>query len=239
MGWMKWAGAALNPSMALGALTSFGGDIAGYFGAEADRRSVEASNASNRASSEAQARANIEMQYEFAKNGIRWRAEDAAAAGLHPMAALGASGAQASPVYSAFNDQPVSKGDSWRALSSMGQNIQRAVMATQTQAERTQEALRSVNMQKQNDLLDVQIGLAKQDLARFGQTPPMPVTGQWMLDRQGGKTWVPSDDYSRAASSMPFSALEWWFKNKFIPKGELYKPIPKARSGRRGMMFLD
>ena len=38
---------------------------------------------------------NEALQREFAQNGIRWRAADARAAGLHPLAALGSSGASA------------------------------------------------------------------------------------------------------------------------------------------------
>lgn len=39
-----------------------------------------------------------EQQREFAQHGIRWRVEDAKAAGLHPLAAIGAAGASYSPV---------------------------------------------------------------------------------------------------------------------------------------------
>jgi hypothetical protein len=39
------------------------------------------------------------MQYEFAKNAIQWKAEDARKAGLHPLAALGAQTISAQPVH--------------------------------------------------------------------------------------------------------------------------------------------
>lgn len=40
---------------------------------------------------------NIKAQREFAQNSISWKVEDAKRAGVHPLAALGASGYQASP----------------------------------------------------------------------------------------------------------------------------------------------
>ena len=41
---------------------------------------------------------NYDMQKEFAQMGIQWRVADAKAAGLHPLAALGAAPAHASPM---------------------------------------------------------------------------------------------------------------------------------------------
>lgn len=40
---------------------------------------------------------NIKFQREFAQNGLSWKVEDARRAGVHPLAALGASGYQAAP----------------------------------------------------------------------------------------------------------------------------------------------
>ena len=42
-------------------------------------------------------------QYRFAREGIRWRVEDAKAAGIHPVYALGASGPSYSPVSANFH----------------------------------------------------------------------------------------------------------------------------------------
>lgn len=41
---------------------------------------------------------NANLQREFAQNSIQWKVQDAIKAGLHPLAALGASGYSASPV---------------------------------------------------------------------------------------------------------------------------------------------
>lgn len=42
---------------------------------------------------------NADLQREFAQNSIQWRVQDAQKAGIHPLAALGAGGYQASPSY--------------------------------------------------------------------------------------------------------------------------------------------
>lgn len=64
---------------------------------------------------------NLRYQREFAQMGIRWRAEDARAAGLHPLSVLGAGGASYSsaPIVTPLGD----------ALGTMGQNVSRAAGA--------------------------------------------------------------------------------------------------------------
>lgn len=75
----------------------------------------------------------MDMQREFAQMGIRWKVADAKAAGIHPLFALGGSGASAAPI---------SVGDSYGpAVAMAGQDISRAMMATRTQEEREQVAM--------------------------------------------------------------------------------------------------
>lgn len=50
------------------------------------------------------AKKQIKYQKQFAKNGIQWRVEDAKKAGIHPLAALGASTSNYSPVGNGFGD---------------------------------------------------------------------------------------------------------------------------------------
>lgn len=52
----------------------------------------------NATTSKSIAREQMAMQREFAQNGIQWRVEDAKKAGLHPLYAIGASGASYTPV---------------------------------------------------------------------------------------------------------------------------------------------
>ena len=61
------------------------------------------------------------LQKEFAQNGIRWKVADAKAAGLHPLAALGAQ---------TTSYQPVSVGQDFSSFGQMGQDVSRAMMAT-------------------------------------------------------------------------------------------------------------
>lgn len=75
-------------------------------------------------SAEDQALANYNRQKEFAQMGIRWKVEDAKAAGLHPLYALGGPGAAFSP-----NPIVVGQGGLGDALGSMGQNVARAAQA--------------------------------------------------------------------------------------------------------------
>lgn len=75
-----------------------------------------------------QAAAQANIQREFAQNGIRWRVADAKAAGLHPLFALGGSGATYSPA-------PITTHTA-DAIGSMGQDVSRAVQAQASQPER-------------------------------------------------------------------------------------------------------
>lgn len=73
---------------------------------------------------------NIANQKEFAQQGIRWKVADAQAAGLHPLAALGAQTSSFSNVVG--GDIPIAKTD----FGGMGQDIGRAIDAGSTQGER-------------------------------------------------------------------------------------------------------
>ena len=66
------------------------------------------------------------MQKDFAKKGIRWRVKDAQAAGLHPLAALGASIASPSPTSTGGQKSDY-------GIAAAGQEIGRALASRQTQ----------------------------------------------------------------------------------------------------------
>lgn len=83
----------------------------------------------------------MDMQREFAQMGIRWKVADARAAGIHPLYALGASGASAAPI---------SVGDSYGpALANAGQDISRAMQAGQDKEERDASAATAFMLAKE------------------------------------------------------------------------------------------
>jgi hypothetical protein len=73
---------------------------------------------------------NLSMQREFAKHGIRWRVEDAKAAGLHPLVGAGIQPTSFSPQYVG------GAGSTAKALGRFGHNLSRSIAATQTKEER-------------------------------------------------------------------------------------------------------
>lgn len=79
----------------------------------------------NRESQERMAAQNIALQREFAQNGIQWKVADAQAAGLHPLAALGAQTSSFSPVSVGSTD-----------FGSMGQDVGRAIKAAMSESDR-------------------------------------------------------------------------------------------------------
>lgn len=77
---------------------------------------------------------NEALAREFAKMGVRWKVEDARAAGLHPLSALGISGSASPPILVSPQAQ-FGGSDSaakFKALGTMGQDISRALLATES-----------------------------------------------------------------------------------------------------------
>lgn len=106
-------------------------------------------------------------QKEFAQMGIRWRTEDAKAAGLHPLAAVGSIGASYSPTIAIPAGGRSSS--AWDAMPDMGQNLNRAKVATMTETERRMEDLALRNAELRNELLEAQIAGLRQPI-----NPPLP-----------------------------------------------------------------
>lgn len=178
------------------AAAQIGGELAGaWLGSESSRK---ANNASKKI-----AREQMALQKEFAQNGIRWKVADAKAAGLHPLAALGANTISYTP-----QAVGIDATNHWgNALSNMGQDVSRAIQAHQSKAERAQELQKAedynnkrmqldidrqaldvekhkrdiANMDLQNELLKSQLARARS--AQLG--PGMPSTTA--LPRSGGR----------------------------------------------------
>lgn len=119
---------------------------------------------------------NLQLQEEFARNGVRWKVEDAKAAGIHPLAALGANISSPAPV-----GVNLDRADLTPALSSMGQSIDRAVAAKKTEGER---AAQMAVQTKLNDLTIERTELENESLRLQNRKmlqslpPPMPVLGR-------------------------------------------------------------
>lgn len=75
-----------------------GFDLGGIAGSLISAGSSIAGGMINATTSKKIAREQMRLQKEFAQNGIQWRVEDAKKAGLHPLYAIGASGASYTPV---------------------------------------------------------------------------------------------------------------------------------------------
>lgn len=115
---------------------------------------------------------NYAMQKEFAQSGIRWRMEDAKAAGVHPLFALGGGGASASPTAYIPSTTDYPSNNSGEYLSRMGQDIGRALTATQTLNERFNDKANTLALERaelENTLLRSKI---MKENAQVG--PPMP-----------------------------------------------------------------
>lgn len=116
---------------------------------------------------------NIALQKEFAQHGIQWKVADAKAAGVHPLAALGAATHSYAP--STVGGSPLGSG-----IAAAGQDIGRAINATaNTQERAVMAAAQLENMTLQNDLLRTQI------IKNSATNPQMPVGTRWMIDGQG------------------------------------------------------
>lgn len=117
---------------------------------------------------------NYNRQKEFAQHGIRWKVDDAKAAGLHPLAALGSSSSFYTPSggLSFGNGTDFTGGKDYSWLADTGQAIGRAIDAKATAEERAKaeavndEAnnLKLENMRLQNEQikLDMASQLAQQ-----------------------------------------------------------------------------
>lgn len=126
---------------------------------------------------------NIQMQQDFAQQGIRWKVADAKAAGIHPLFALGSSGASFSPVASTIGAD-TSMGT---AMANAGQDLGRAINSTRTQSERVtavSEAAQKLSLDKmslENQLLASQIAKINQSM-----TPSFPASNdRFLIDGQG------------------------------------------------------
>lgn len=158
----------------LGGIGQAAGGIGGLFNQGSSRVDNSSFYQNWRNDDMAFAREQFNYQKQLAESGIRMRVADAKAAGLHPLAALGASGTSITPIsvgggYSVDHGGSSRGSDIGSSLANMGQGIGRAVAATQSKEERMQSAYEMTVQRQQiasNDL-DLQIKAAQ--LSRLTQ----------------------------------------------------------------------
>lgn len=166
------------------------------------------------------AAANAATQYahqkEFAQNGVRWKVADAKAAGIHPLAALGAQTFSYNPVMTQAGDGGVSE-----ALGRMGQGISRAAEAKALAEER---ALNAEARKKSNDLVDAQIAktnaetnFVNQQAAQSAQAIAKTAQVPSMAKVNGGNSQSPGPFWDKDLISHGFRVDEQGRRVDFVP----------------------
>lgn len=131
----------------------------------------------NSSSSESASDANYSAQKEFAQNGLQWKAADARAAGLHPMAVLGSSGAAFSPSFTAGqmpNFDVSGLFDDMDSMKTAGQNLERPMRAQLSDHDRAMQAAVLRNQELQNSLLEGQNTQLWASIMGQPSNPPAP-----------------------------------------------------------------
>lgn len=168
-----------------GAMVGAAGSIAGgYMG----KRATERAN-----------NANIAMQNEFAKNGIRWKVEDAKAAGVHPLYALGAQTSM--PTASVMADNSLGQ-----SLANASQDISAAMMKTETQEQRARNLLEMMEINSRIEENDARRDLTREQIRRLqniGPTIDMPKISPTGAVKIQPDEQISSRDNDHALSASP------------------------------------
>lgn len=151
-------------------ISGIGSVVGGLIGADASKKN----NAAELAWAREQQARNEALQREFAQTGIRWKVDDAKAAGIHPLYALGAQTTSFQPSTVGVDLESGSLGN---AVADAGQSFGRAAEAAMTRQERAvagaQTALSLEKAKLENDLLRTEIDSKRR--AMIG--PAMPALG--------------------------------------------------------------
>ena len=142
----------------IGSIAGGLGSIASAFGSGGSGKGQNAAN---------QFRWQQEKDERFAQHAIRWRVNDAKAAGLHPLAAVGFAGAQSnSPSYAI----PASNSPDF---ASMGQGIDRALNRGKNNLQKELDNLALEKAKLENDYIRTQIAGSQQQIAKSAGSPPL------------------------------------------------------------------
>lgn len=198
--------------MSLAALASIGTGVAANLWAnnEAAKKNKEA------------AEKNAETQREFAQSGIKWKVQDAKEAGIHPLYALSSNTPSFTPSY-------VGDTSSSQLISDMGQNVSRAIQATQSTEERAANQLRLESMKLDNDLKKAE--LAKNTASQIGPALPNPGDNNFIPGQ--GNSLVKDRPLERIAPSPGRPGQEaGWRSDVSFSRGDgaLYPMVPESLS---------
>lgn len=195
---------------------------------------------------------NIDLQKEFAQMGLRWKVADAQAAGIHPLAAMGAQTIGFSPVevgqnVPTFQQPPPAIPEDGAAigLANAGQDVARALDAARTNemrnlaAGQTMTALAIQRAGLENQLLASKIAVVKQG----GGLPPAQAFDQRYLVTGQGQTQLPTveDVPLQRNSSAPGRPFEeggavtelGWLRAPNDRYGSRYSPVRSADAAQR------
>lgn len=179
-------------------LGSIIGAGASLIGGMMNNSAQERANQQNIEANERAGERNLAAQKEFAQHGLRWKVEDAKAAGVHPLYAVGAQGASFSPSFTAGHVQPLTgAGD---AIAQGGQEIGRAVSSTLSQPERAYNtAIQSLALERgalENELLRSQIQRTRVGTSAIGTPLTGVVPGQSLMFH--GNSWDTNPETTNA-----------------------------------------
>jgi hypothetical protein len=220
----------------MGLLGDVLGPVLGFFGqqstnsanqaiASGTNATAEADTSATNAQNLAIAQANDQMQYDFAQHGLSWKIQDAAANGISPLAAIGAAGASASPAVAVMQSPPLVTPQFTSPLSAAAaaihvgsQNVSRGLSSEQSPTQKASDLLELARRSKENDLLDVQIALAKKNLITQPGTPPgIPSATVTVHNADGSDSVIPSEAAARGSHGELFGPLLWSLHNGIIP----------------------
>lgn len=212
------------------------GDILGAVG------SVAGGLLGNSAAKKA-AKQNYQQQKEFAQNSLQWKAQDAEKAGISKVFAMGAPTASFTPS---------SVGGNFDFLGSAGQNIGRAISASQSPGQqqgavpRAAAAVQLEGLQLDNEFKRAQIASLNKNLTQAGQPPGVPslntpygIPGQPFTTNPAEVSANTKMDVSdpSAAGLVPYSTPEN-LRVSTASGGTVLMPAPAVQEALESMGFL-
>lgn len=204
MGWQAIAGGVL------GGVGSAWDSISDLWGGTQASRDAQQANADSLSVS----LQNMEFQKQLATHGIRWRVEDAVAAGLHPLVGAGVNPTSYSPSHYIPGSVPRSR-DAGEGLSRMGQDISRAQLAKATQGERDLNSAMRDKVIAETDQSRAQAAESRARTLRDSLPPPIPSMYKAYQDQHGRIQWAYNPEYALGLSANPMKMYGMGFRDVF------------------------